>query len=216
MKIDKKIITFISFLIIIIFTHIVYADSNDTSLKSISIEPSGYELTQDENDKTIYRVKVDNSITSIQVKAVPNNKDAKISISGNENLAVGTNKVIIEVSAPNAETSKYIIYVRRTSPSLAQEQIIPNVQEGYKEVIPETKTDTDTNEQIITNNEIENTTTNEVNTIIPQTNTTNTTNTIQDNKTQLSSNKIGIIICILVFLFLIVLLTRKPKHKKKH
>jgi len=170
MKIDKKIITFISFLIIIIFTHIVYADSNDTSLKSISIEPSGYELTQDENDKTIYRVKVDNSITSIQVKAVPNNKDAKISISGNENLAVGTNKVIIEVSAPNAETSKYIIYVRRTSPSLAQEQIIPNVQEGYKEVIPETKTDTDTNEQIITNNEIENTTTNEVNTIIPQTN----------------------------------------------
>ncbi len=214
MKFNKLINTLIIFLIIIISSHIVYADSNDTSLKSISIEPSGYELTQDENDKNIYRVKVDNSITSIQVKAVPNNKDAKISISGNENLAVGTNKVIIEVSAPNAETSKYTIYVRRTSPSLVQEQIIPNVQEGYKEVTPETKSDTP--EPTVENNEIENTTTNEVNTIIPQTNTTIITNTIQDNKTILSSNKIGIIICILVFLFLIVLLTRKPKHKKKH
>lgn len=214
MKSNKKIITILIFVIITIFSQISYADSNDTSLKTLSIEPSNYELVQDENDKNIYRVKVDNSITSIQVNAVPNNKDAKVSISGNENLAVGTNKVTIEVSAPNAETSKYTIYVRRTSPSLVQEQIIPNVQEGYKEVTPEVKTDT--SETTVENNEIENTITNEVNTTVPQTNTTNITNTVQNNKTQPSSNKIGIIIGIIIFLLLIVLLTRKPKHKRKH
>ena len=213
MKINKKIITILIFVIMTIFSQISHADSNDTSLKSLSIEPSNYELVQDESDKNIYRVKVDNSITSIQVKAVPNNKDAKVSISGNENLAVGTNKVTIEVSAPNAETSKYTIYVRRTSPSLVQEQIIPNVQEGYNEVTPEVKPDPV--EPTVVNNEIENTT-NEVNYRVPQTNTTNITNTVQNNKIQPSSNKIGIIIGIIVFLLLIVLLTRKPKHKRKH
>ncbi len=214
MKINKKIITILIFVIMTIFSQISYADSNDTSLKSLSIEPSNYELVQDESDKNIYRVKVDNSITSIQVKAVPNNNNAKVAISGNENLAVGTNKVTIEVSAPNAETSKYTIYVRRTSPSLVQEQIIPNVQEGYNEVTPEVKPDTV--EPTVVNNEIENTSTNEVNYRVPQTNTTNITNTVQNNKTQPSSNKIGIIIGIIVFLLLIVLLTRKPKHKRKH
>ena len=213
MKINKKIITILIFVIMTIFSQISHADSNDTSLKSLSIEPSNYELVQDESDKNIYRVKVDNSITSIQVKAVPDNKDAKVSISGNENLAVGTNKVTIEVSAPNAETSKYTIYVRRTSPSLVQEQIIPNVQEGYNEVTPEVKPDPV--EPTVVNNEIENTT-NEVNYRVPQTNTTNITNTVQNNKIQPSSNKIGIIIGIIVFLLLIVLLTRKPKHKRKH
>lgn len=213
MKINKKIITILIFVIITIFSQISYADSNDTSLKSLSIEPSNYELVQDESDKNIYRVKVDNSITSIQVKAVPNNKDAKVSISGNENLAVGTNKVTIEVSAPDAETSKYTIYVRRTSPSLVQEQIIPNVQEGYNEVTPEVKPDPV--EPAVVNNEVENTT-KEVNYRVPQNNATNITNTVQNNKTQPSSNKIGIIIGIIVFLLLIVLLTRKPKHKRKH
>lgn len=214
MKIKKKIITILIFVIMTIFSQISYADSNDTSLKSLSIEPSNYELVQDESDKNIYRVKVDNSITSIQVKAVPNNNNAKVAISGNENLAVGTNKVTIEVSAPNEDTSKYTIYVRRTSPSLVQEQIIPNVQEGYNEVTPEVKPDTV--EPTVVNNEIENTSTNEVNYRVPQTNTTNITNTVQNNKTQPSSNKIGIIIGIIVFLLLIVLLTRKPKHKRKH
>ena len=214
MKINKKIITILIFVIMTIFSQISYADSNDTSLKSLSIEPSNYELVQDESDKNIYRVKVDNSITSIQVKAVPNNNNAKVAISGNENLAVGTNKVTIEVSAPNEDTSKYTIYVRRTSPSLVQEQIIPNVQEGYNEVTPEVKPDTV--EPTVVNNEIENTSTNEVNYRVPQTNTTNITNTVQNNKTQPSSNKIGIIIGIIVFLLLIVLLTRKPKHKRKH
>ena len=213
MKINKKIITILIFVIMTIFSQISHADSNDTSLKSLSIEPSNYELVQDESDKNIYRVKVDNSITSIQVKAVPDNKDAKVSLSGNEILAVGTNKVTIEVSAPNAETSKYTIYVRRTSPSLVQEQIIPNVQEGYNEVTPEVKPDPV--EPTVVNNEIENTT-NEVNYRVPQTNTTNITNTVQNNKIQPSSNKIGIIIGIIVFLLLIVLLTRKPKHKRKH
>ena len=213
MKTYKIIITITLFIIMTVFSLVSFADSNDTSLKSLSIEPSNYELVQEESDKNIYRVKVDNSITSIQVKAVPNNNNAKVAISGNENLAVGTNKVTIEVSAPNAETSKYTIYVRRTSPSLVQEQIIPNVQEGYNEVIPEVKPDPV--EPTVVNNEIENTT-NEVNYRVPQTNTTNITNTVQNNKTQPSSNKIGIIIGIIVFLLLIVLLTRKPKHKRKH
>ena len=130
----KLLITIVSlFFIILSIPHISKAESNDTSLKSISIEPSGYELVQDENDNKIYRVKVDNSISSIKVNAVPNSNDANISVNGNNELSVGTNKVTINVTAKNGNKSVYTIYVRRASAPISQEQIIPNVQDEYNE-----------------------------------------------------------------------------------
>lgn len=115
MKKYKLLIIIAIVFFIICISNFSRAESNDTSIKSISIEPSGYELTQDESDNKIYRVKVDNSVTSIKVNAVPNNKDATISVNGNNELAVGTNKVTISVTAKNGEKAIYTIYVRRAS-----------------------------------------------------------------------------------------------------
>ena len=133
MKKNKLLIIIAIVFFIICISNFSKAASNDTALKSISIEPSGYELVQDESDNKIYRVKVDNSVTSIKVNAVSNNKDATISVNGNNELAVGTNKVTVNVTAKNGEKSVYTIYVRRASAPIAQEQVIPNVQDEYNE-----------------------------------------------------------------------------------
>ena len=114
-------------------TNISKATNNDTSLKSLSIEPSNYELVQDEEDKDIYRVKVNNNVSSIKVNATPNNSKSKVSVEGNESLNVGTNRVTVKVTAENGESSEYTIYVRRASTPIADETIIPNVQETVQE-----------------------------------------------------------------------------------
>ena len=133
MKINKVLIIIAIVFSIICILNFSKAASNDTDLKAISIEPSGYELTQDENDNKVYRVKVDNSVTSVKVNAVPINKDANVSVNGNNELLVGTNKITINVTAKNGDKSVYTIYVRRASTPIAQEQVIPNVQDEYVE-----------------------------------------------------------------------------------
>ena len=128
----KKSIFIISvFSIIMLFfniTNLVNAASSDTGLKKIEIEPQGIEIVQDRENNKIYRTKVDNSVTSIIVKAQPNNDKAQVEIKGNEDLDVGTNKITIKVVAEDGNSETYLLYVRRADIPIAEENIIPNVQ----------------------------------------------------------------------------------------
>ena len=89
-KISKKlIIIFAIFAIAFLIFNIDYkimAISNDTTLKSIDITPKTEGLTQDQNNKNIYRAVVANDVTSVDVNVVPNDSNATVEVSGNREL----------------------------------------------------------------------------------------------------------------------------------
>lgn len=216
--------------LILEITNISKATNNDTSLKSLSIEPSNYELVQDEENKDIYRVKVNNNVTSIKVNAVPNNSNAKVSVEGNTSLNIGTNKVTVKITAENGQSSEYIIYVRRVSTPISEETIIPNVQETVQNNDNKQNEQNSDKNQETKNEEIENENQenlildNELNDIENTENieqnyeNVNENNLITDNK----SNKnfiFGIILLtVLIILILIVIIIKNnSKHSKsKH
>lgn len=231
MKKNKVLIIIAIIFFIICISNFSKATSNDTALKSISIEPSGYELVQDESDNKIYRVKVDNSVTSIKVNAVSNNKDATISVNGNNELAVGTNKVTVNVTAKNGEKSVYTIYVRRASAPIAQEQVIPNVQDDYieKQNVEASNNDTEikteeNNENNENNEKINEQVNKDKDTNIEKNNTeiNNTSNDIDKIETlkqkikNISKKKMIIYISsfiILIILIIVFIIKRSPNGK---
>lgn len=87
--------------------------SADNSLKALTISP-GTLSPAFKGSTTKYTATVDNSVTSIAVSATPVNEKATIeSVTGNTNLAVGTNVVKIVVKAENGTTATYKITVTR-------------------------------------------------------------------------------------------------------
>lgn len=87
--------------------------SADNSLKALTISP-GTLSPAFKGSTTKYTAAVDNSVTSIAVSATPVNEKATIeSVTGNTNLAVGTNVVKIVVKAENGTTATYKITVTR-------------------------------------------------------------------------------------------------------
>ena len=108
------------------FTYYAIAVSNDTGVKSLTVTPIIGELKQDEENNKIYRTKVENNITEVNVNVVPNNNNAKVEILGNTYLQIGTNKVTVKVTAENGDNDTYIIYVRRSDTPIAEEEIISN------------------------------------------------------------------------------------------
>lgn len=102
----------------------------ETRLKSLSITPEGTELTPSfSKDIYQYEVTVDNNITCIDINAEPIDSSMKVEITGTQELKEGSNLVKIKVSANNGESSTYLIYVIRKSPSIGEIDIIPNVIE---------------------------------------------------------------------------------------
>ena len=76
---------------------------------------------------TSYNTTVPNDVTSVSVYAVPQDSGATYTVSGNTNLDVGTNKVVITVTAADKKTKKtYYIYVARKENEEKQEEVIPN------------------------------------------------------------------------------------------
>lgn len=226
MKINKVLIIIAIVFSIICISNFSKAASNDTDLKSISIEPAGYELTQDENDNKVYRVKVDNSVTSIKVNAVPINKDVNISVNGNSELSVGTNKVTVSLTAKNGEKSVYTIYVRRASTPIAQEKVIPNVQDEYveeKNDSIENKNDNidENNKEEENDNTIVDIDLNKENSIQTNNNETTINNTEKiesyenirnDNKKVFIMVSISVVVIMVIILCMFIISKSKGKH----
>lgn len=86
--------------------------SNNAYLKSLKISPS--QLTPEFNKDTYeYNTNVSNETESLIVTALPEDEKATVSITGNEKLAVGENKVTVSVLAESGDIIKYTINVTR-------------------------------------------------------------------------------------------------------
>lgn len=98
--------------------------SSDSSLKSLVLS-AGDLSPAFSAGMTNYTASVPFEVTKIAITAVPNNAAAKvISVSGNDNLEVGNNTVIITVKAENGVTTAYTILVTRQE-EVAQGAKIP-------------------------------------------------------------------------------------------
>lgn len=219
---NLKRIIFVAIMVILLISTLntVKAASSDTSLKSLTITPSGTGLVQDEENNKVYRVKVNNNVTSITVNAVPNNSNAQVSVSGNTGLQIGTNKVEVTVTAEDGTSTTYIIYVRRADTSIAEENIVSNVQDEPYEEEPENIT---AEENVIsdgTTNEITNNISDEIQNSENANNINNVENQIQDieqnaenidtSATKESNNTyLYALIAIIIVLIIVVVIIKK-------
>ena len=94
--------------------------SSDSSLSSLSLS-SGELSPAFSADVTSYSASVSNDITSLEVSAVPSHSAASIStITGNQELIVGSNLVQVTVAAQDGSTTVYQIDVTREEASETQ------------------------------------------------------------------------------------------------
>lgn len=94
--------------------------STNANLKELHLSVEG--LSPAFNKNTIaYNIVIPNNIDAININAVPEDSNAKVSIAGNTNLQVGLNNITIKVTAPDNKTTKtYTIHATKTdNPELA-------------------------------------------------------------------------------------------------
>lgn len=87
-------------------------DSNNNNLSSLVI--ANYPITF-ASDTTTYSIDIDEDVDSIEVKAVPDDKDAKVVITGNTNMKTGSNEIKITVTAVDGSSKVYTVHVNRKS-----------------------------------------------------------------------------------------------------
>ncbi|MGN1327028.1 MAG: cadherin-like beta sandwich domain-containing protein [Clostridia bacterium] len=222
-NIINLIITILIFTMFLSIGSTAKAASSDTTLKSLSIEPSGTGLVQDEENNKVYRVKVDNNITSVIVKAETNNANATVSVSGNTSLVVGTNKVTVKVTAEDGTSENYIIYVRRADTPISGETIVPNVQDNNEQELningDEKEDNENQNEEEnianeITNENIDNIISSNLENIEENTQVINNNSTNSENASANSNSKKALI-SIIVVIILIVIIAIMSKKKRK-
>lgn len=88
--------------------------SKNANLKTLEFNPG--EITPEFNSEIIdYNTEVNSDINSLVITAIPEDGDAKVTITGNENFVEGeNNNVKIAVTAPNGTTVKtYTIHVSK-------------------------------------------------------------------------------------------------------
>ena len=89
-----------------------YMGSSNNYLSNITVK--GYSLNKKfTKERLTYFVTVPNNIKSINISTTKENSNASVNISGNSNLSVGVNKVLITVTAQDGRIKNYRIYVTR-------------------------------------------------------------------------------------------------------
>ena len=86
--------------------------SNNKNLKSLKVSPSGLD-SDFVASTTEYTMTVGSDIDTIKVEAVAEDSKAKVSISGNKSLKVGTNTISIKVTAEDETVRTYKIIVTK-------------------------------------------------------------------------------------------------------
>lgn len=88
--------------------------SSNANLKSLSINTGSLSPKFSQN-RTSYTAKVANNVTKVNVTANVADASAKVvSVTGNSNLKVGENNVVVTVQAANGTQKKYTIVVTRS------------------------------------------------------------------------------------------------------
>lgn len=86
--------------------------SKDANLAILRVSPGT--ITPDFSpDITEYLTVVSESTEKLSVSAAASDREAKVSISGNENLQYGDNKIEIKVTAVSGDVKKYYIYCKK-------------------------------------------------------------------------------------------------------
>ena len=89
-----------------------YAGSWDNYLDALAVE--GYEFTREFNKtRDTYFLSVPHDVTELDVTAEASDSSAIVAISGDDDLATGMNKVMINVTADDGSVRIYRIYVTR-------------------------------------------------------------------------------------------------------
>ena len=104
--------------------------SADNSLEVLSL--SAGTLSPDFTGKTVqYTATVPNDVTSVTVTATPVNEFATVqSITGNDNLQVGTNTIKVVVKAQNGALAQYTITLTREEGQAADGQTTDQPADG--------------------------------------------------------------------------------------
>ena len=110
--------------------------SSDASLSSLTISP-GKLSPAFSSDVTSYKANVENKVKKVTVSAKARDGAAKVSVSGNEDLSVGSNKITVKVTAEDGSTKSYVITVTRAEAEKESEK------ETQKETEKETQKETE-------------------------------------------------------------------------
>lgn len=110
-----------------------------------------FKLTPEfDKNVTNYFVEVSNKVDKLNIFAVPVDEDAKNNISGNENLKVGNNKIVISVTARDGVTEKkYYInaYRRNTEEDIENEEEQKNIIKEANGVLEKMNNNSENNEE---------------------------------------------------------------------
>lgn len=93
-------------------TPVTYYYSSNNYLKSLEID--GYEITFNKETNE-YKITVKNDVTSLDIKAIPEDSRARVEITGNEKFKKGNNTVTITVTAEDGSTREYKITANKES-----------------------------------------------------------------------------------------------------
>jgi len=100
--------------------------SSDSKLKALSVE--GYQISPEFSaDVKEYTLSVPYEVTKLDISATVNHNKATYSVSGEEELEVGENEVIVKGRAEDGSTTKYTIKVTRAREELYINSIIAKI-----------------------------------------------------------------------------------------
>ncbi len=94
--------------------------STNAKLKSLKISPSALE-PEFESTTMEYTTKVTNDLDQLIISALPEEKSATVTIQGNDKLIVGTNKIVVTITAESGDTKEYIIKATKEDKVLESE-----------------------------------------------------------------------------------------------
>ena len=107
--------------------------SANTNLETFAVENTLLYPPFD-NDVTDYNAEVSNSVSVLNILAIPEDEDGSVVISGDENMSVGDNEFVITVTAPDGVTKKEIVLnVHRRNTE--EEEAFDEEQESKSELL---------------------------------------------------------------------------------
>ena len=87
--------------------------SSNANLTTLGITPKDYDFSGFSKDKTSYSVTVPNDVDSLKVNYKAADSKAKVKVTGNDDLEVGTNNIKVVVTAEDGTTKTYTIKVTK-------------------------------------------------------------------------------------------------------
>lgn len=120
-----------------------------------SLQIVGYELTPKfYNGTRNYTVTVPKSVTSVEVNAVANDRGSAIKITGNKDLKIGTNKIVVNVKTPEGVSTEYTVTLTRsTSEDVSGPSSIPDSSSSSSQSSKPTTSSKSSSKSVKTNND---------------------------------------------------------------